>query len=154
MCSDSPCSQLAPPVNASCIISSFREVDFLPCRFGVSTDSANPPCGVRVGQSVVLECDDDAAVLYRKGEPVGSENQSSFFIPFVQPDDEGVYGCRSSDDTLEQRNLTVNGEFWYSFSMHRRGEEAKAETPPPVFETCTILLYSIFLFCMRLYYMI
>ena len=111
-CSDS-CSQLIPPVNASCIISSLREVDFLPCRFGVATDNANPPCGVRVGQSVVVECDDDAAVLYRNGEPVGSENQSSLFIPFVQPDDEGVYGCRSPNDTLEQRNLTVNGEFWH-----------------------------------------
>ena len=71
---------------------------------------------------MVLECNDNAAVLYRKGEPVGSENQSSLFIPFVQPDDEGVYGGRSADDALEQRNLTVSGEIWHSaFSIHRQG---------------------------------
>ena len=108
-CSDLTCSQLFPAVAAICTIPSpsGRGVDYPPCRLGVATDITNPPCSVRVGQSVVLECADGTAVLFREGEPVGSGS-----IPFVQPEDEGVYECRSANDTLTQRNLTVNGEFW------------------------------------------
>ena len=108
-CSDLTCSQLIPAVAAICTIPSpsDRDVDYLPCRLGVATDIPNPPCSVLVGQSVVLECADGTAVLHREGEPVGSGS-----IPFVQPEDEGVYECRSANDTLTQRNLTVNGEFW------------------------------------------
>ena len=118
-CSDLTCSLLIPAgVAATCTIPSpsGRDVDYKNCRLGVATDIPNPPCSVLVGQSVVLECADGTAVLFREGEPVGSGSP----IPFVQPEDEGVYECRSANDTLTQRNLTVNGEFWL-YSIDNKG---------------------------------
>ena len=56
---------------------------------------------------VTVRCKDRTAMLFRGGEPV-SGTPYMYKIPFVQPDDEAEFECRSGSSVVA-RNLSVQG---------------------------------------------
>ena len=56
---------------------------------------------------VTVRCKDRTAMLFRGGDPVGAGSYM-YTIPFVQPDDEAEFECRSGRSVVA-RNLSVQG---------------------------------------------
>ena len=62
--------------------------------------------------NVTMRCQDHTATLFRGGEPVsGAPYSYMYTIPFVQPDDEAEFECRSGSSVVahNRSRLSVQG---------------------------------------------